>query len=54
MFGLLKKMSNESMLPNKLDKHFKSKHSHLQGKPTSFLRECQNNKQKQQILLRVL
>ena len=32
------KMSNESVLSSKLDKHFKSKHSHLQGKPTSFFK----------------
>ena len=29
------KMSNESMLPSKLGKH-KSKHSHLQDKPTGY------------------
>ena len=31
-------MSNESMLPSKLGKHFKSKHSHLQDKPTSYFK----------------
>ncbi|XP_013788848.1 zinc finger BED domain-containing protein 5-like [Limulus polyphemus] len=32
------KMSNESMLPSKLGKDFKSKHSHLQDKPTSYFK----------------
>ena len=31
-------MSNESMLPSKLGKHLKSKHSHLQDKATSYFK----------------
>ena len=35
-------MLNESMVPNKLGKHFKNKHSYLQDKPTSyFKRTCE-------------
>ena len=30
------KMSSESMLPSKLGRHLKIKHSHLQDKPTSY------------------
>ena len=29
-------MSNESLFPSKLSKHFKTKHSHLQGKSASY------------------
>ena len=32
------KMSNESMVPSKLGKHFKNKHSYLQNKPTSYFK----------------
>ena len=32
------KMSNGSMLPSKLGKHLKSKHSRLQDKPTSYFK----------------
>ena len=32
------KMSNESMLPSKLVKHFKSKHSYLEDKPTNYFK----------------
>ena len=31
-------MSNESMVPSKLGKHFKNKHSFLQDKPTSYFK----------------
>ena len=34
------------MLPSKLDKHFKSKHSHLQGKPTSFFKRMSEQETK--------
>ena len=32
------KMSNESMIPSKLGKHFKNKHSYLQDKRTSYFK----------------
>ena len=32
------KMSNESMIPSKLGKHFKNKHSYLQDKPRSYFK----------------
>lgn len=32
------KMSNESLLPSKLSKHFQTKHSHLQGKSASYFK----------------
>ena len=32
------KMSNESMVPRKLGKHLKNKHSYLQDKPTSYFK----------------
>ena len=32
------KMSNESMVPSKLGKHFKNKHSYLKNKPTSYFK----------------
>ena len=33
-------LANESMRPNKLLRHFESKHSELKNKPLDFLREC--------------
>ena len=40
-------MSNESILPSKLSRHFKSKHPHLQGKDVSYFKRLleQNRKQ---------
>ena len=39
-------MSNESMLPRKLDRHFKSKQSQSQGKPTSFFKRMSEKQPK--------
>ena len=32
------KMSNESMVPSKLGKHFKNQHSYLQDKPPNYFK----------------
>jgi len=39
-------MSNESMVPRKLAKHFKNKHSNLQDKPTSYFQKMFEQQQK--------
>ena len=40
------KMANESMVPSKLAKHFKNKHSNLQDKPTSYFQRMSEQQQK--------
>ena len=32
------KMANESLVPSKLTKHFKTRHSHLQGKSVNYFK----------------
>ena len=48
------KISNESMLPSKLGKHLKSKHSHLQDKPTSYFKRMSEQQGKAADFLRSL
>ena len=31
-------MANESLVPSKLNKHFKTRHSHLQGKSVNYFK----------------
>ena len=40
------KMANESMVPSKLAKHFKNKHSNLRNKPTSYFQRISEQQQK--------
>lgn len=40
------KMSNESLLPSKLNKHFQTKHSHLQGKSASYFKRLSEQQTK--------
>lgn len=39
-------MSNESMIPSKLDKHFKTQHSHLKDKTTSYFKRISEQQAK--------
>ena len=41
------KLSNESMVPNKLKRHFTSKHGHLSEKPVKYFIQLSKSQKKQ-------